>query len=111
MEMIMSKTQINGATTSPTPTKWPGLRRAALCIWAVSAMLPGMSLPAAAAAPVEVTGFGSNPGRLRMFKYVPDSLPASAPVVVVMHGCTQNARDYTSDAGWIELADEFKFAL
>jgi hypothetical protein len=32
--------------------------------------------------------FGSNPGNLRMFTYVPDSLPNSAALVVVLHGCT-----------------------
>jgi poly(hydroxyalkanoate) depolymerase family esterase len=111
MEAIMSKTQTNEEATFPIPGRWPGLRGAALRIWAVSALLLGVSLPAVAASPVEVTGFGSNPGRLRMFKYVPDNLPASVPLVVVMHGCTQNARDYTSDSGWIELADEFRFAL
>ena len=38
----------------------------------------------------EVHGFGSNPGRLRMFKYVP-AQPERA-LVVVLHGCTQSAR-------------------
>ena len=34
--------------------------------------------------PTEVTGFGSNPGALRMFEYVPaDPQPA---LVVVLHG-------------------------
>jgi poly(hydroxyalkanoate) depolymerase family esterase len=60
---------------------------------------------------VEVTGFGSNPGALRMFKHIPDGLPASVLLVVVMHGCTQNARDYAAGAGWIPLADRLKVAL
>ena len=49
---------------------------------------------------VEVTGFGSNPGELRMYAYVPDDLPANAPLVVVLHGCTQSAGSYNKGAGW-----------
>src|SRR5215470_13816916 len=63
------------------------------------------------AAPVEVTSFGSNPGNLRMFKYLPEGLPASPPLVVVLHGCTQNARDFAAQSGWIGLADRLQLAL
>ncbi|MBX3698324.1 MAG: PHB depolymerase family esterase [Dokdonella sp.] len=59
----------------------------------------------------EVTGFGSNPGNLRMFKYVPAGLPANAPLVVAMHGCTQSAASYDDETGWQGLADLWKFAL
>jgi poly(hydroxyalkanoate) depolymerase family esterase len=78
---------------------------------AVSALVLGTSLPAVAATSVEVTNFGSNPGRLRMFKYIPDQLPASAPLVVVLHGCTQNARDFADESGWTGLADKLRVAL
>src|SRR5450631_4233569 len=57
----------------------------------------------------EVTGFGSNPGALRMFKYVPaDPQPA---LVVVLHGCTQTAVSYDFGAGWSTLADRHGFVL
>jgi feruloyl esterase len=59
----------------------------------------------------EVTGFGSNPGNLRMLTYVPEGLPDSAPLVVVLHGCTQNAEGYDHGAGWSTLADRYGFAL
>ncbi len=59
----------------------------------------------------EVTGFGSNPGNLKMFKYVPTGLPASAPLVVALHGCTQSAASYDNETGWQALADQWKFAL
>ncbi|HET6636633.1 MAG TPA: PHB depolymerase family esterase, partial [Streptomyces sp.] len=59
----------------------------------------------------EVTGFGSNPGNLRMFAYVPDGLPAGRPVVVALHGCTQSAAAYDDETGWTQLADELQFAL
>src|SRR5215510_12952991 len=84
-------------------------RRMALWIWALSAFLA--TDMQAFAAPVEVTGFGSNPGNLRMFKHVPAGLPASSPLVVVLHGCTQNARDFAAQSGWIELADRLQLAL
>jgi poly(3-hydroxybutyrate) depolymerase len=41
---------------------------------------------------IEISSFGSNPGNLRMLTYVPPQLPASAPLVVVLHGCLQTAR-------------------
>lgn len=59
----------------------------------------------------EVSGFGSNPGALRMFSYVPRSLPESPALVVVLHGCTQTAEDYDHGAGWSTLADRYGFAL
>ena len=64
-----------------------------------------------AASPIEVANFGSNPGNLRMFKYIPDQMPPSAALVVVMHGCTQNARTFANESGWIKLADRLQFAL
>ncbi|CRK60020.1 Poly(3-hydroxyalkanoate) depolymerase [Alloactinosynnema sp. L-07] len=67
--------------------------------------------PARAAAIEEVTGFGSNPGDLRMFRYVPTGLPTGRPLVVVMHGCTQDAAGYGSNSGWTRLADAHGFAL
>ena len=42
----------------------------------------------------ELTGFGANPGNLRMFAYAPEDLPPQAPLVVALHGCTQTSSDY-----------------
>lgn len=70
--------------------------------------------PAATAQPnaiSEVIGFGSNPGNLRMFQYTPDGLPTGRPVVVALHGCTQNATGYGTDSGWVELAERWQFTL
>src|SRR3954454_15102349 len=58
----------------------------------------------------EVTGFGSNPGNLRMFAYA-DQLAPSPPLVVVLHGCLQTAAGYDYGAGWSTLADRYGFAL
>jgi feruloyl esterase len=59
----------------------------------------------------EVTGFGSNPGALRMFSHVPAKFASSRALVVVLHGCTQSAASYDLGAGWSTLADRNGFAL
>jgi poly(3-hydroxybutyrate) depolymerase len=41
---------------------------------------------------LEVSGFGSNPGNLRMFSFVPDHLKNDTALVVVLHGCTKTRR-------------------
>lgn len=55
--------------------------------------------------------FGSNPGALRAFAYIPENLPKHAPLVVVLHGCTQTAAGYDHGSGWSRLADRHGFAL
>lgn len=59
----------------------------------------------------EIEHFGDNPGNLRMFQYVPDNLPPNAPLVVVLHGCTQTAAGYDRSSGWSWLAQEHGFAV
>ena len=59
----------------------------------------------------EVRNFGSNPGRIRMFKYVPEGVTTPAPMVVVLHGCTQSAATFDDETGWIEMANRGKFVL
>ncbi len=59
----------------------------------------------------ELTGFGSNPGALRMLTYVPKKLGAAPALVVVLHGCTQTAGGYDLGAGWSTLADRYGFVL
>ncbi len=59
----------------------------------------------------EVTGFGSNPGNLTMCTYVPEELETSRPLVVALHGCTQQAADYDDETGWIKFAEKHRFAL
>jgi poly(hydroxyalkanoate) depolymerase family esterase len=59
----------------------------------------------------ELTGFGANPGKLRMLVYAPEHLPADAPLVIALHGCTQTADDYDQGTGWSSLADRLGFAV
>ncbi len=58
-----------------------------------------------------LTGFGSNPGQLDALIHVPDNLARNAPLVVVLHGCTQTAAGYDHAAGWSRLADREGFAV
>ncbi|MFE2632033.1 alpha/beta hydrolase family esterase [Streptomyces sp. NPDC059374] len=95
---------------TPTRAARPRLAVLVTLLVALTSVLlaPGR---AAAASLQEVTGFGSNPGALRMFRYVPDGLPAGRPVVVALHGCTQNAAGYGTGGGWLQLADRWKFSV
>ena len=43
--------------------------------------------------------------------YLPENLPEGAPLVVVLHGCTQSAAGYDRGSGWSQLADQAGFAL
>lgn len=54
---------------------------------------------------------GTNPGALRAMLHVPPGLSPHAPLVVVLHGCTQTAADYDHGSGWSELAERFGFAV
>ncbi|MFI1421757.1 alpha/beta hydrolase family esterase [Streptomyces sp. NPDC020731] len=91
--------------------------RAATLLTVLAALLSVLLTPAPAAASAaaaslqEVTGFGGNPGALKMYRYVPDGLPAGRPVVVALHGCTQNAAGYATGTGWTTLADRWGFSV
>lgn len=74
--------------------------------------LPGFGASADASSPLEeVTGFGDNPGTLRMFAFVPAQLQKPRALVVVLHGCGQTAASYDLGAGWSTLARHYGFAL
>jgi poly(hydroxyalkanoate) depolymerase family esterase len=60
---------------------------------------------------VETRQFGTNPGDLRMFSYIPSNLRPQPSLVVVLHGCGQTASGYDVGAGWSELAKHYGFAL
>jgi poly(hydroxyalkanoate) depolymerase family esterase len=60
---------------------------------------------------VETEGFGTNPGHLRMFSFVPEDLRPQPGLVVVLHGCGQTAAGYDLGAGWSTLATHYGFAL
>ncbi|MFD6206295.1 extracellular catalytic domain type 1 short-chain-length polyhydroxyalkanoate depolymerase [Streptomyces rubiginosohelvolus] len=97
-------------------------RIAAVVALATGAALAGPGVAGAApAAPVaaearaaaleRVTSFGANPGGLNMYVYRPAALPANAPVVVALHGCTQSAQVYSDNAGLNTFADRHGFLV
>ncbi|GGU97860.1 feruloyl esterase [Streptomyces litmocidini] len=91
-----------------------GVRRrltAAAGALALAGGLVALGPQASAAGLTQVSGFGSNPGNLSMYAYAPDALPAGAPLVVALHGCTQSASDYYAHSGWPTFADRYGFAL
>jgi poly(hydroxyalkanoate) depolymerase family esterase len=87
---------------------------AAVVTLMVATMLTNFPERHADAAPgqlTEVTGFGSNPGNLQMFEWIPADLPPNAPVVVMQHGCFSNAGTYDTETGLAMLADRWNVAL
>jgi len=46
-----------------------------------------------------------------MFAYAPKDLPAKAPLVIALHGCTQTSAEYDYGTGWSSLADSLCFAV
>ena len=75
------------------------------------ALVAGLLLASRAdAALTKVTTFGSNPGALVMYEYVPAGLATGRPLVLVLHGCLQTAADMER-AGWNALADTHGFAV
>ncbi|MCP8897532.1 PHB depolymerase family esterase [Shinella daejeonensis] len=59
----------------------------------------------------EIAEFGANPGNLRMLVHIPEGLPAGRPLVLVLHGCRQEAESYDRASGWSRLADERGFCV
>jgi poly(hydroxyalkanoate) depolymerase family esterase len=59
----------------------------------------------------EVTQFGTNPGNLRMFAFVPANLQSPRALVVILHGCGQTAAGYDLGAGWSTIAKRYGFAI
>jgi len=97
-------------------------RKAALLLTALTTLgLAALSGTAAAVQPPDtstaaaglerIDGFGSNPGALSMYRYAPEGLPAHSPVVVALHGCTQDAPTYFAGAGWQHFADAGGFSV
>lgn len=60
---------------------------------------------------VRFAGGSPNPGNLNAWIHVPETAAAGAPLVIVLHGCTQNAAGYDESSGWSRLADQHGFVV
>ncbi len=58
-----------------------------------------------------VEAFGDNPGQLRMLWRAPALRVALPPLVVLLHGCGQDAPAFAEQAGWAALSDARGFVL
>lgn len=58
---------------------------------------------------VELSNFGSNKGNLKAYYYEPEGAQSNSPMLVALHGCTQNALEMALSTGWDELADRNGF--
>lgn len=58
---------------------------------------------------VQIRPFGTNPGNLKLMLYDPGNITQKAPLVVVLHGCTQTAETCAEQTGWNKLAKQHGF--
>jgi poly(hydroxyalkanoate) depolymerase family esterase len=58
-----------------------------------------------------IKDFGTNPGKLDMWFYQPLEVKGTLPLVVVLHGCSQQARNFVNESGWLDLAVMHEFGL
>ena len=57
----------------------------------------------------QIRPFGTNPGNLKLMLYEPPNITEKAPLVVVLHGCTQMAKASAEQTGWNKLAKQHEF--
>ena len=96
--------------------KLPGLPPIRIPLADLARRRAAWSVPDAAPTPgdgrlTEVTAFGANPGQLRMLRYVPPQLAPGAPIVVLLHGCTQRGGAFDLATGWSVLAERHGFTV
>jgi len=62
---------------------------------------------------LQIKNFGSDPGNLEMYMHVPNNLNDSVkrPLIVALHGCTQDAASMAKQSGWNKLADNYGFFM
>ncbi len=104
------RTAIKAASAiAKAQTKMPSALR--LAPWSTPDPL-APNQPASTAGAIEVSSFGSNPGRLSMFVHLPPTAPVpGAPLIVLLHGCGQTATAFASDTGWVAQADRLGIPL
>jgi poly(hydroxyalkanoate) depolymerase family esterase len=92
-----------------------GVRVATRLIRTLKRTAPRAPAPKAAAPTdrlVVTPSFGANPGKLRMMVHLPTGgARVGQPLVVLLHGCGQDALQFARASGWIDLCDHLGCAL
>ena len=101
----------SGPSERATRKRWIEVSAAAATILATVTAILVNPTAAHAATLTQVSSFGSNPSNLQMLSYRPDGVAAGAPVVLALHGCSQNAEGYYTNSGWKKFADLYKFVV
>ena len=60
---------------------------------------------------VDVTGFGTNPTNLRMSVYIPTTVRAKPPILVVLHWCGGSAEAIYAGTQYAALADQYGYII
>lgn len=87
---------------------------AGLCVAAMVAALctlVAFTPRALAATLTQVTNFGSNPGGMQMYIYVPNNHPANPAILLAMHQCGSSGPNFYSSTQFASLADEYGFIV
>jgi len=58
---------------------------------------------------LSLTSFGNNPGDLKAFHYQPEK--PTDTLVVLLHGCGQDAKEFARYTGFLEAAEQKGFSL
>ncbi|MEV0457641.1 extracellular catalytic domain type 1 short-chain-length polyhydroxyalkanoate depolymerase [Catellatospora methionotrophica] len=91
-------------------------RRALHALWLavvplIAAVVLTVATPAAAASLTEVTGFGANPGNLRMYLYVPNTVAPQPALLVAVHWCHGDGTAMYNGSDFARLADQYGFIV
>ncbi|MFI5916843.1 alpha/beta hydrolase family esterase, partial [Dactylosporangium sp. NPDC051541] len=80
-------------------------------ITATAATIAFTALPASAAALQQITNFGPNPSNIKMYLYVPNTVPAHPAIVVGVHWCHGTGPDFYAGTQFASLADRYGFIV
>lgn len=59
----------------------------------------------------QISDFGANPGNLSMLLYIPAKVAPNPAIILAMHGCGGNGRQYAQQAGYNPFAEEKGFLV
>lgn len=81
-------------------------------VLAAAALAVVATAPSASAASLqEVTGYGNDLSKLKMYVYVPDNVAPRPAVVVAVHSCHSDALQFYAGSQFASLADRYGFVV